>query len=259
MMIDFFKRDLLTTMTYECYKMDTDSNGNCATNFSEPASDFGPAGLGFFVDEYKPHFELPFMHGVPYFIGCFFGLYWYDFSKKEDSSLPSRKFQKWKSILGWAYFTIAILVSACCFPAMKLTAIPWVFLRHYLWSFALGWFCLVVVFRGKDGEEKLLDDDDKNTTTYEDFYKVNDEADSYQNKNHHFLGYLLHFLFRGAAQSWSRILNWAILISPLIVNSYYNIYLEDPIYIQSTTLIILWFGFCSMTFVVSYFLRLTVV
>merc|ERR1719220_2496633 len=108
----------------------------------------------------------------------------------------------------------------------------------------MGWFVTVVLFRGKDStstnsgfdnhgfENEKSDIEQPNFNDGSNFESSSPSFKIEQNStHHHFLGYLLSFIFSGSARNWSRILSWAVLICSVVVRSYYNIYLENPIYL----------------------------
>merc|ERR1712154_291288 len=86
----------------------------------------------------------------------------------------------------------------------------------------------------------------------------NQKMDLYRAPNT-YLGNFLLFFFEQAAENWNKIFIWAIFIFPVVVESYYFLYLEQPIFIQNTTLMILWFGFSAATYFVGYLFKFLVI
>lgn len=314
MIIDLFASNLLNIMTYDCYKMTPNELGTCESDFGEPSLELpeslGTVGMGFLVDEYKIHFQKIHMHGIPYFMGCLFGLFYFNFKQAEinrnykhssqfiqsqdqeayqdndinqvqkqselDIIQPSYTFKisKWKNVIGWISCVGGVILCVACFPALMITAVIWSFGRHVIWSLALSWICFVGLMKKPENfrrkSSSSADDviGQENPACDEKFSEVDlsenaGEITGDTSPEIHqvtipepLMVRFLRFFYQNSSISWSKIYLWSLLLLPIIVQNYYHIYLEDALYMQSSTLLILWFGFSMFNYVISYVLKI---
>lgn len=220
------KQKMVNMMTDPCYSMPLDPNNETcieAQKFMEK-SPFGPMGFGFLVPEFKNHFFLPWSHLITYCVGIFFGILLQEMSIE---SVEQYKLSKFQLLTGWS-IAIVGLAFGFCFPANKILAYPWLLCRNFGIAGFLGWLCyLLFQFKcfGEDSSQKVL------------------------RKSVVLLGGV-------SGKSWSGIFMWAVLLGPVIMEFYYGLWLEETIYIQDSVTLVMWLGFCCLTFASSYVLKI---